>query len=596
MVHARFCQNKKILKFLCCIHDTTSCRASMNATISVIVATYNRKAMVRRLLDSCALLESRCPLEFIIVDDCSDDGTGSLIEDWKKTHAAVDLTCIRLTARSGPAKARNAGIARAQGTLIAFTDSDCTVDPHWIEHLHTWLIDHPGQVGVGGRVLPMDNDVYSCYNTLFHVLEPSAKEPRSLVGANFMVWKQPVIEVGMFDDWFSLPGGEETALCMKLWSRGYRFGFQPAAIVWHEYRHSLRAFIRTFLTYGAGERILFENRLAEYLRSGEYPEKAGGVLARRHPVSFRISFLIGVLVHTVLQASSLRSVPLSPVRRIQLFGLSIIHHLGYHLGRGTFSGALGTEVQRYLRNNPGCLVTPNPGTNPGPPLIEISGDTVPEYLRPGRSTDATVTVKNTSPSHWVSMEFLIELSDGRGEPLVFRSAQPLPLLLAPGAESVYSFRFMVPAQHTSLPVIITLVSPAGRPVSAPTGKKILVVSPDHHPDAEILDRHFPQTLVVGEQVSVSIRLRNTGNVTWSEKNQIRLGSVGDAGGTGALFGDIRIRLPADVRIPPGAEAGFTFRITAPERPGTYPVRYRMVWENTSWFGEVIEQSIQVQAG
>lgn len=568
----------------------------MNAPISVIVATYNRREMVLRLLDSCALLESRCPLEFIIVDDCSDDGTGSLVEDWKKTHPSVDLTCLRLTARSGPARARNAGIARAQGTLIAFTDSDCTVDPHWIEHLHTWLIDHPGQVGAGGRVLPMDDDVYSCYNTLFHVLEPAGKEPRTLVGANFMVKKQPVVEVGMFDEWFSLPGGEETALCMKLWNRGYRFGFQPEAIVWHDYRHSLRAFIRTFLHYGAGERILFENRLGEYLCSMEYPEKAGGVLARRHPVSFRISFLLGVLVHTVLQASSLRSVPLSPVRRIQLFGLSAIHHLGYHLGRGTFSGALGTEVQRYLRNNPGCLVSPGDGTNPGSSLLEISAETVPEYLHPGRSTDATVTVKNTSHSRWVSMEFLIELSGGSAEPPLFRSAQPLPLLLAPGSESVYSFRFVVPEQHTSLPVSITLVSPAGRPVSAPSGKKMLVVSPAHRPDAEILDRHFPRTLSPGEPAAVSIRLRNTGNVTWSEKNQIRLGSVGDAGGTGALFGDIRIPLPADVRIPPGAEAGFTFRITAPDRPGTYEVRYRMVWENTSWFGKVIEQSIQVLAG
>jgi hypothetical protein len=110
-----------------------------------------------------------------------------------------------------------------------------------------------------------------------------------------------------------------------------------------------------------------------------------------------------------------------------------------------------------------------------------------------------------------------------------------------------------------------------------------------------MDTKFPEEMVPKERVSVCILLKNTGMVEWSEKNKIRLGSENDAMGTGALFGDFRVTLSPDVCIPPGYETCFTFRLTAPLNPGRYLLRYQMVCENNSWFGEVIEQRIEVRA-
>jgi glycosyltransferase involved in cell wall biosynthesis len=567
----------------------------MNNKISVIITTYNRKEMLKRLLDSLAVMESSCPLEFIIIDDCSADDTGSLITDWKNTHDSADVIYKHLTVRSGPARARNAGISLSTGNILAFTDSDCRVDPHWIENLYLWLIHHPGFAGAGGRVLPMDNDIYSQYNTIFRILEPPGENPRRLVGANCMFWKQPVLDVGVFDEYFTQPGGEETALCMKLWVSGCRFGFVQDAMVYHDYRKSFNAFIRTFLNYGDGEKITYKNRLTDYLQFWEYPEKAGNVFAMNNNFRFRFTFSRHLVLYLFAQIPFLRTMPVSTVRKIHLFGLFAIHHVCYHIGRGTFSGTLEKTVRHYLLNNPDYLLFLNSDENLISSLLEITNETVPEFVKPGQRILATVTIKNIGKRYWISTEFFLSLFSAETNTPIFHSDKPQKLLLSPNSESVFEFRFVIPKKENEYKAHLFLLSPLKRPISNKIGKKIIVTSDSCCLDAEVTDIKFPEEMMSGKQASVSVLIKNTGMVDWTEKNQIRLGSEHDATGTGALFGDFRITLPQDARIPPGYEACFTFQITAPQDAGRYRLRYQMVCENYSWFGDIIDQWIVVKA-
>jgi glycosyltransferase involved in cell wall biosynthesis len=172
--------------------------------ISIIVPTYNRRVMLQRLLESLSRLQCHCPLEFIIVDDCSDDLTQTMVEDWKETAGLSNVIYHRLASRSGPARARNTAIRHSTGNILAFTDSDCVADPSWVEQLYQRLISDPVYAGVGGRVLPLHDDIYSLYNTVYHVLEPPA-HLNAVIGANCMFWKQPVVDAGMFDDFFPAP-------------------------------------------------------------------------------------------------------------------------------------------------------------------------------------------------------------------------------------------------------------------------------------------------------------------------------------------------------------------------------------------------------
>jgi glycosyltransferase involved in cell wall biosynthesis len=84
--------------------------------VSVIIPTYNRRAMLREAVAS-VLAQRDADFELIVVDDGSTDGTSGLLS--RLTHVTVART-----ERRGPAAARNRGVACARAPLIAFLDSD----------------------------------------------------------------------------------------------------------------------------------------------------------------------------------------------------------------------------------------------------------------------------------------------------------------------------------------------------------------------------------------------------------------------------------------------------------------------------------------
>lgn len=106
-------------------------------------------------------------------------------------------------------------------------------------------------------MLPIGNDIYSKYYTFHRILEPPQSK-KYLVSANCIYWRDPVMKVGGFDEDISKPGGEDVGLSFKLYNLGYRFGFEEKAVVYHDYRASLKNFAKTFYNYGSGCRLVTE--------------------------------------------------------------------------------------------------------------------------------------------------------------------------------------------------------------------------------------------------------------------------------------------------------------------------------------------------
>lgn len=84
---------------------------------SVVIPVYNRRDLLTRALDS-ALQQTRPAEEIIVVNDGSTDGTEKVLEDY-----ADQIKTIAQPNR-GVSAARNAGIRIANGSWIAFLDSD----------------------------------------------------------------------------------------------------------------------------------------------------------------------------------------------------------------------------------------------------------------------------------------------------------------------------------------------------------------------------------------------------------------------------------------------------------------------------------------
>ena len=85
--------------------------------VSVVIPTYNRRELVREAVAS-VLAQHYQPLELIVVDDGSDDGTVTALAD----HPEVRL--LRQAHSGMPGQARNAGARLARGEYLAFLDSD----------------------------------------------------------------------------------------------------------------------------------------------------------------------------------------------------------------------------------------------------------------------------------------------------------------------------------------------------------------------------------------------------------------------------------------------------------------------------------------
>ena len=104
--------------------------------VSIIIPTYNRRAMLLEAIDS-VLAQSTQAFELIVIDDGSTDGTAEQLMRLGKT-----IRIERIDHR-GPAAARNYGVAIARAPLIAFLDSDDLWAPNKLERQLAFMRANP---------------------------------------------------------------------------------------------------------------------------------------------------------------------------------------------------------------------------------------------------------------------------------------------------------------------------------------------------------------------------------------------------------------------------------------------------------------------
>jgi len=94
--------------------------------VSVIIPTYNRAAYLQEALESI-FQQTLPPAEVIVVDDGSTDDTEEVVR-----RARVPVQFVRQE-HQGVVAARNLGLQKATGDLIAWLDSDDLWEPNFLE-------------------------------------------------------------------------------------------------------------------------------------------------------------------------------------------------------------------------------------------------------------------------------------------------------------------------------------------------------------------------------------------------------------------------------------------------------------------------------
>ncbi|MBN1684725.1 MAG: glycosyltransferase [Gammaproteobacteria bacterium] len=106
----------------------------MNPLVSIIIPVYNGEEYIEEALKS-VLNQTYSPIEIIVVDDGSTDGTAEIVKQY-----SVILIQQKNKGISG---ARNSGINAAKGEFIALLDHDDLFTPYKIELQVRFMNDHP---------------------------------------------------------------------------------------------------------------------------------------------------------------------------------------------------------------------------------------------------------------------------------------------------------------------------------------------------------------------------------------------------------------------------------------------------------------------
>lgn len=108
----------------------------MNPLVSVMIPVYNGEAYIRDAVDS-VLQQSYRPIEIIVIDDGSEDGTAAVLEGYG------DLVRYVRQDRAGNGAARNQALALANGSLFTFLDADDRFSANALDRLTSTLEQNP---------------------------------------------------------------------------------------------------------------------------------------------------------------------------------------------------------------------------------------------------------------------------------------------------------------------------------------------------------------------------------------------------------------------------------------------------------------------
>jgi len=188
--------------------------------LSVVVPTLNRREQLARCLD--ALAEHVPAAEVVVVNGPSTDGTTGMVRD----HDDVDVL-VEMAERNVNA-ARNAGIARAAGDVVALLAHDHAVESGWYDAVREAVAD--GAAGITGpthrpRRAGMETEEVETRTI-------AGREVTYFNGENFALTSAALDALDGFDEYLETGGARDAA--HRLAGMGHRVAWTPGMSVRRE--------------------------------------------------------------------------------------------------------------------------------------------------------------------------------------------------------------------------------------------------------------------------------------------------------------------------------------------------------------------------
>lgn len=319
--------------------------------LTILIAAYNEEASIADTLRSIAEQHYPAPLQVLVIDDGSKDGTVREVEAYQRSHDAPWLELIRMPQNGGKSRALNAGLGRARHDLIVTLDADSYLHRNALRHIVERYLSDPQQTrAVAGTVLVRNSRVnwvtrmqeWDYFHGISAIKRVQSLYQGTLVaqGAFSLYERDAVRAVGGWSDRV----GEDIVLTWAMLGRGWRVGHAEDAYCFTRVPETLPQLIRQRRRWARG--------MFEALR--QHPE----VLRRRRLTQFFIfwnllfpwtdlAFTFGFLPGLVLAIFGNYMI-VGPMTLALLPAALLVNAIMFRVGRRTFD-----RVGMRVRRNPG---------------------------------------------------------------------------------------------------------------------------------------------------------------------------------------------------------------------------------------------------
>jgi len=224
----------------------------MRRTSSVIILAYNKAGHTARCLGALAETLWR-PLEVILVNNGSTDGTPGLLAEFEARAAGLDISVKRIDNETnvGAATGRNQALKLASGRFVAFMDNDVVLRSRdWLETL-AGVLEANERAGIAGPKLiyPFPPHLIQCAGAAVsrsgRVFFRGRGEPRDaaefgrleevqcLISACWLMRREVYEDTGPLDEAYNPVQFEDIDYCYKAREQGWRVFYAPGAEMYH---------------------------------------------------------------------------------------------------------------------------------------------------------------------------------------------------------------------------------------------------------------------------------------------------------------------------------------------------------------------------
>jgi GT2 family glycosyltransferase len=206
--------------------------------VSVIIASYNSRETIEACLASLRDQETDIRFEVIVVDSSTDNTGGVVRENFPK------VILYSFGERKFAGDARNFGISKSKGYIIAFIDADCIVDKDWVNqiieaHKSPYLV-------IGGVIDNLSSDSltgWAYYFCEFNLWLPhmETREISEIAGCCLSMKREAFEKYGPFIEGTYC---SDTAFHWKLQKDGHKVLSVPSVRVYHSVTHGFFSFLQ----------------------------------------------------------------------------------------------------------------------------------------------------------------------------------------------------------------------------------------------------------------------------------------------------------------------------------------------------------------